>query len=520
MMKKILKIFAGILIFVLASVAVLVGVSKRTPARDLPDHLRWEKRFNSVANESDKPIGIRKAPDGNLIVVGESFNGKDFDIFVNKLDGETGELLWASCYAGSGKHIRSNHDQANSFTIDEAGDVYVNGLTCVGYEHGPLPPENSGSDFDALLFKISGTTGETLWEKTYDAGRKHSESGGKIISASSGDHLYLIFHGYDSFPADYRYHVLKIDCESGNEVWWNRETLGWEGRGRPSHLAQDSAGDLIVLGTGTKHGKNPRFFLAKLSAEDGSLVWEYLDPSEGRFNGYPRAMGVGKEDRISVLHSGDEYPEVTCFAGATGRKLWSAGIDSGFEGGDQGAGLIVDQKGDVLVTGRSQDFTFPLTQIQNWTAKLKASDGEELWRTSISIYSRGEKEAPIFSPQIRPSEIHIDSQDRIVICGTSWNGSNLDFYATWLNPFNGNKSHTVIYDGPAGGNDHFSGAVLLPMNKMAFAGTTSNCRPRLKGFKKYWYIIQTGRHWSYYREINSFDDDDPYNYDAIAVKLR
>jgi outer membrane protein assembly factor BamB len=519
-MRKPITIVVIFLCALVITAIFLLLLSQATPTRTLPGHLRWETRFDSGSDERDQPIGIRADSENNLVIVSRSFNGSDDDIVIQKIGGEDGQELWRFTYSNTSRHIRSNHDSPVSFVLDARGSVYVHGLTCVGYEHGPLPPENSGSDFDALLFKLDGASGELVWEKRFDAGRRHMEEGGALVLGRNHQ-LYLSFAGYDSFAADYRYHVVRLDAETGDIRWWSRETLGLAGRGRPFQLALDSKDDAIVVGTATSRGEYPRLYVAKLSSADGALIWEYVDQEKGNFNGSPRALAIGRRDSACILHSGPGGPLITCLEAERGTIGWQAKLDSGAEGGDFGDALIAGPRGDIIATGRSLFGRSSPSQIVNWTAKFAVENGEEEWRTSIGIASREHGSMPIFFGQIAPTEILIDSQNDLVICGTAWNGANLDFFATWIDSTNGNRSHTWTYDGSASDHDWFAGAVFLPMDKLVLTGASSNCRSWLKPFKQAGYRLRSDMNWwNHHHEAASFDERDPYNYDTLTVKLR
>jgi hypothetical protein len=119
---------------------------------------------------SDYVADIALDPSGNVIVVGKfsSYSaqfgaytlnnaGPNFDLFVAKLNGVTGQWLWASRAGGPGE------EAASALKIDASGDAYVSGnfrsATC---QVGSTTLTRLASR-DLLVAKLNGATGQWQW---------------------------------------------------------------------------------------------------------------------------------------------------------------------------------------------------------------------------------------------------------------------------------------------------------------------------------------------------------------------
>ncbi len=170
--------FSGEAIFYTAgAVPDLVGYIVSTPEKD---YSLSDKGFSFVGDKlpkgSEKKVvqlgseGIDQGQnttvdkDGNLYIVGGT--GGDFlgenqgqgDAYISKYS-NNGNLLWSRQIGSSGG------ENAYEVVTDAAGDVYLAGDTS-----GNLFGAKQSTSTDAWVAKLSGSTGNTLWGKQFNAG--------------------------------------------------------------------------------------------------------------------------------------------------------------------------------------------------------------------------------------------------------------------------------------------------------------------------------------------------------------
>ena len=114
-----------------------------------------------------------------------------------------------------------------------------------------------------------------------------------------------------------------------------------------------------------------------------------------------------------------------------------------------------------------------------------------------------------------------DQNSDIEVLGTSWNGANLDIFKVTIDRGDGRAGSLINYDGPAADHDYFIDAAL-PFQQYGIVaiGVTSRCKSKNKLIKDLQYRMTGGRNWrDRNREVSSFDENDPYNYDLVVLRF-
>jgi hypothetical protein len=92
----------------------------------------WEQRHAGAAQGDDKPIGVVIDADGNAIVTGQSWNGRNVDFLTIKYAAADGAVLWERRYNGPADLT----DRVVGIGIDDHGNIAVTGITDEG---GSIP---------------------------------------------------------------------------------------------------------------------------------------------------------------------------------------------------------------------------------------------------------------------------------------------------------------------------------------------------------------------------------------------
>lgn len=202
------------------------------------------------------------------------------DMFYMKISGETGLTTWAK------KKGDTSNDYGMSVAVDAAGDALVVGVFqgTINFGTGPIP---SAGNYDAVVLKISGADGTTLWATAFGS------SGNEQVDAVGVDASGNVFVGGQFSntvnvggvgigpAAGADIFVAKFTAASGDTMW--AKSYGKNFDDKATSLAVDGAGDAFV--TGYFQGSDVDFggttitsaggddiFLLKLAGADGATA--------------------------------------------------------------------------------------------------------------------------------------------------------------------------------------------------------------------------------------------------------
>ncbi|CAM9412750.1 unnamed protein product, partial [Sphacelaria rigidula] len=187
--------------------------------------------------------GVAVDADDNIFVFGDTTNdlvpgegaANDFDWFVRKLDGATAAVLWT--VQGGSSVLR---DITRGIKVDPAGDVVT-----VGY---------TGDDYLAITVKkLRGEDGEIIWE--FDRFSFSSDILNSVDVDADGNVYVAGGAGAENLQGHIAEHptVLKIDGQTGAEIWYYSGASAFPGRSVFSAVAVDPVTGYVV-GAGRLEG--------------------------------------------------------------------------------------------------------------------------------------------------------------------------------------------------------------------------------------------------------------------------
>jgi uncharacterized delta-60 repeat protein len=194
-------------------------------------------------------------------------------------------------------------------------------------------------------------------------------------------------------------------------------------------IAVDSDGNVYVTGASDQEFSNYAYRTIKYNSSGGH-VWNvsydtFYDDS---------GAGIAVDDAGNVYvtgysDSGADYDYYTIKYNSSGGEVWNADYDGG-NGDDYGQGIAVDSSGNVYVTGyidggASSDY---------YTIKYNSS-GDHVWNVS---YDGGGTD--------KAYGIAVDSSGNVYVTGESYIGGNYDYYTIKYNS-SGNHVWNATYDG-------------------------------------------------------------------------
>jgi hypothetical protein len=323
-----------------------------------------------------------------------AYGGGVGDAFVTKIDATGTAILYSTFLGGSGQEI------GQAIAVDGAGNAYVTGETnspsFPGVSAGSIQPTYGGGGSDAFVTKIN-PNGTAIVYSTFLGGSGNDNSFG--IAVDSRGNAYLTGNtdsttfpgvsgssiqpanggGSDAF-------VTKIN-PAGTAIVYST-FLGGTNVDEGDSIALDCAGNAYVTGftlSTTFPGVNgssiqPAIggaadaFVTKVNAAGTAIVYSTYLGGAGNEHG----AGIAVDGSGNAYVSG--YTDSTTFPGVSGSSIQPAnggGIDAfvtkigasgtairfstflGGSGNDYGAGIAVDGRSDVYVTGFTDSTTFP-----------------------------------------------------------------------------------------------------------------------------------------------------------------
>jgi hypothetical protein len=299
----------------------------------------WVSHYsgNGFQNEA---TAIAKSPDTTLVVTGFSV-GSDFsrDIYTMKIRQSDGSEVWAQRWVGAA----GSRDEPYSIAVDDYGNVFVAGRT-----------NTIAADTDFVVIKYS-SDGTELWTKTYD------NSGVDVARAVVADRNGGCFvTGYSNAgPGNGNQDYLTIHFDAaGDQRWVSRLNGTGNFDDYPTAMILSDAGYLYVTGY-SWGGSEPQYdyLTLRLDTLDGDTVWTRRYDGTAIAPKSDYAYGVTLDDSQYLYVTGKAgeqntwYDATTIKYTPTGTAVWVNRFDAGWLGTDAGGTVAVDKGYHVYVGG-------------------------------------------------------------------------------------------------------------------------------------------------------------------------
>lgn len=365
----------------------------------------WRASYDK-AGGSDQATAVAVDANNDVIVTGFVWNGLNKDIHTIKYSGATGAVLWQHTYNGSA----NGHDVATAVAIDSLNNIYVTGTS-----------QNSAGNDDILILKYSPAgpdqSGNPFWQITYNGPAGGAEQALSIAAGSDG----VAVAGQSWNGTGFDFLTLKYDY-SGAKLWEARHASAGGGLGKKVRL--DNGGNVVVTGYSAT-AVNKDIYTARYNGASGTLVWEktfdggYDDEGNGL---YVDAAGEVYITGYTWTLTGSENFYTARYSGGNGALVWQQSYESGGGNTDVAAPIVVDEAGDLFVTG----YTVTESNYDFQTLKYKRDNGTQLWQRSFNATA---------NMNDRPVGIGLSPAGEVLVAGWSDSGaSNLDYYVVKYDP--------------------------------------------------------------------------------------
>jgi hypothetical protein len=334
--------------------AALLGLNLSTaPSSADATPAEWVALYESPPTRAQTPFDYVAAlttdGEGNVYsaITGEDDEGDDH-IVVVKYE-PAGVVQWTNSFKGG------NRTTADEITLDHAGNVYVAGVD----RNSIATPGNPATGADIVTLKFD-PEGALLWTAHY---AQPSSDAPEAIAVNAAGQVYVTGYSYNETNT-LDYVTIKYDLD-GTELWVRRFDGAAGNDDRPSDLALDRRGNVLVTGATTD-----RCYLGNDGDEEcytdittlkyspeGDLIWErtFDGPTGGSDRGNALAIDRFGNIHVAGISVDTSYDSrwVTIKYSPRGRKLWTRFTNDN-EDFESPSAVAVNRRGQVYVAGGAE----------------------------------------------------------------------------------------------------------------------------------------------------------------------
>ncbi len=371
----------------------------------------WSKSFD-MAGGNDYAIAVILDSNDNPIVTGYAFNGVNYDYHTIKYAGSDGAVVWEHSFNSD----MAGNDYATSIAIDSLNNTYVG-----GYAQGA----NGADDFMIVKYSPVGPNpdGTPIWQVSYNGSANGHD---RISSITAGiDGIAVTGQSQNSVPD---FDVLTIKYGFDSSLKWEKRKAG-SGDDRGMALKMDSTGNVLMTGF-LYNGTDKDIYTAKYNTTTGLEEWEVT--YNGGYDDAPADMYIDSTGDAYitgysfVLNKANDFYTAK-YAGSTGVLQWGKTYNSSIGNVDEAVSIVVDESGDLFVTGDSYDYGASNYNYQ--TLKYKKDNGNLLWEKIFDGTPNKDD---------RPAGIGVASSGDVIVAGWSdiWTAgaSDHDYYVVKYDP--------------------------------------------------------------------------------------
>ncbi|MCP4675770.1 MAG: DUF2341 domain-containing protein [Deltaproteobacteria bacterium] len=442
----------------------------------------WTQRRSDLGNDTCDAVHID--PFGDVIIAGRSFNGNDWDMFVEKRAGADGALIW-DFTRDSGYS-----EELHGIATDSSGDVYVTG-------HAFLVATSD----DVYTAKFDSALGTLLWSDTHNTADGNGDRGISLSVSNSFD-VFVVSDTYDATTGDYNYVLLKYAGSTGNLIWEQTFNGAASKSDRPVGLGLNPAGDVIVGGWsdmwtsgaqdydyyGVSYDSGmlnrPTDLTATASAVDEvTLGWEDNSSNEDNFEIERRTLPSGSwglirtepagttgyvDDtvaasteyiyRVRATNAADgesDYSNeafVSTSSATFAASDWIYTFNGTYDGDDFVEGVAVGYDNHPVVIGST---TWD-SQLDYLTIKVDRSTGIEQWTAREDVEWAAETD--------KGKTIAVDTNNEIIVSGYTYQGISVrnDIHTMKYPSSGGDETWGIGYNGPLSDDDRAVAVAISP----------------------------------------------------------
>lgn len=369
--------------------------------------LLWHKRYNGIANDSDRARSIAVDKNGNVYVTGESYGGDrekgqtQWDFATVKYD-PNGTEQWVRRFNGP----PNKDDYAVGVGVDAVGNIYVTGTS--------RAPDKTAS---YILIKYS-PTGQTLWTQNCNPNSSSPYAADGVI------HSFVVGENGDTYSAsetiltdsygkhDIDFLTSRYD-HNGNLIWQRRYSGDANGNDKGLRIALDNTGNVYVAGISflgkEKNSSGEHTLLVKYD-HNGNEVWSrtYRNPITPP---YLDGLAISRDGSIYIAGVLGDPPqsEVLLKFTASGEMEWAEHFRQSKNPAVRLHSLQIGSNGGIYLTSRNTGSRVE-SGVQNGeyiTTRINEA-GNTVWRRNYHAL------LPVPSNSL---SLQLDSRDNVFVTG-------------------------------------------------------------------------------------------------------
>jgi len=408
--------------------------------------IEWIREYNSMDDSTDVATCIGIDSMNNIIVSGYSYSKQnDFDILTIKYN-EKGNIQWLQRYNGSDNHA----DVAISLAVNSDGQIAVSGYSV---------SNDNGLDYITLSYSVDGNQ---LWSDRYTSAGTGADA---ATSIAADDYGYFYITGFsEQSPNNYNFVTIKYSS-TGNQDWIQSFDGSWNGNDVATSIAVDKFGDVYVTGSSTAF--NGYTDIATI-AYHSSGTQKWIATVDGSKNYSDGGVAIKIDENISKIfvtgytnYRINSNRDITTIRyNENGIMSWMMTYDDAIGGDDIPSALVLDQRGNVFVTGSSEGqktlydyitLKYALFEVDQWPLRFNNGQGNN-WLNAMVV----------------------DHNGNVILCGTdSSHFIIVKFDSTgikkWVTHFGAQRSNPTSMVADQLGNIYITGCTNGPSNNLDYA---------------------------------------------------
>jgi uncharacterized delta-60 repeat protein len=358
----------------------------------------WIARYDGPAHEYDAATAIAVDNAGNVYVAGSSeAAGADARMrrYATVKYNAAGIQQWVSRYAGT----EDSQDIVRALAIDHRGNVYVTGSSI-----DPRPKEIGGASETYVTVKYNAE-GVEQWVAQFKAqdvyyAPYNLSSYVTTLAVDGNSNVYITGRNQDN---NNTFVLLKYDTK-GVQQWMKVHELHFASLA-PAGLAVDRKNNIYVAATGVASEGRESYMVVKYNP-DGHEEWTaHYGVSEAGYDLAPTGLAIDVSGNIYVTGRGTQFDfapfhdYITVKFNAFGMSQWAAHYNGPDNEQDYPSALAVDGLGNVYVTGVSfgvgtgDDFAtvkYNTDGVEEWAVRYNSPDNTSDWATALVVDNWGD----------------------------------------------------------------------------------------------------------------------------------
>jgi uncharacterized delta-60 repeat protein len=297
---------------------------------------QWVARYNGPVNGDDQVAALAVDDAGNVYVTGESEGSGTYYDYATVKYNSAGVEQWVARYNGPANYW----EKATALAVDDVGNVYVTGES-----------DGSGTGHDYATVKYN-SAGIEQWVARYNGPTNDWDEANALAVDGTGN-VYVTGRSFSATYDDFA--TVKYNS-AGVEQWvarYNGPANDWD---EAADLAVDDAGNVYVTGGSEGSGTYSDYATVKYNSAG---IEQWVARYNGPVNSPDEAIALALDAAGNVYVTGESEGSGTYSDYATvkynsaGVEQWVARYNSPVNSWDGAIALVVDDAGNVYVTGSS-----------------------------------------------------------------------------------------------------------------------------------------------------------------------